>query len=49
MKKTCEKLAEAVGAYLFEYDNPVPDYGLRKILRDRLRSLLATLKSEERP
>lgn len=33
-------LREAAREYLSECDNPVPDYGYRKILRDHLRKLV---------
>lgn len=34
-----ERLQKAVLAYLSECDNPVPDYGYRRTLRDHLRQL----------
>ena len=34
-----EELEAAVLAYLSECDNPVPDYGYRRTLRNRLREL----------
>lgn len=38
-EKTSE-LERAVLAYLSEFDNPVPDYGYRRTLRNRLRELV---------
>ena len=35
-----EALAEAVRAYLREYDNPVADYVLRRRLRERLAEIV---------
>ena len=35
------KLRQAVWDYLSEVDNPVPDYGLRVLLRNRLRELVS--------
>jgi hypothetical protein len=34
-----EKLRKAVRDYISEYDNPVPDYALRRSLRNQLREL----------
>ena len=34
-----DELKAAVLAYLSEFDNPVPDYGYRRTLRNRLREL----------
>jgi hypothetical protein len=34
-----ERLEKAVLAYLSEYDNPVPDYSYRRVLRNRLRDM----------
>lgn len=39
IKKTSE-LEKAVTAYLSEFDNPVPDYGYRRTLRNRLRDMV---------
>lgn len=35
-----DDLRKAVLAYLSEYDNPVPDYPYRRVLRNRLRELV---------
>jgi hypothetical protein len=35
-----EKLEAAVRDYLREYDNPVPDYALRRQLRERMAKLV---------
>lgn len=34
-----ERLQKAVLAYLSECDNPVPDYGYRRTLRNQLRQM----------
>ena len=34
-----ERLQNAVLAYLSEIDNPVPDYGYRRTLRNQLREI----------
>ncbi len=41
-------LREAVREYLSEVDNPVPDYGFRKTLRDRLRKLVGASDQPKR-
>lgn len=33
------ELKRAVIAYLSEFDNPVPDYNYRRVLRNRMREL----------
>lgn len=35
-----ERLQKAVLAYLSECDNPVPDYGYRRTLRNHMRALV---------
>ncbi len=35
-----DELEAAVLAYLSEFDNPVPDYGYRRTLRNNLRKLV---------
>lgn len=40
MIRELDKLKYAVLAYLSECDNPVPDYGYRRNLRNRLRTLV---------
>lgn len=35
-----ERLQKAVLAYLSECDNPVPDYGYRRTLRNHLRQIV---------
>lgn len=44
--KSYDELLEAVKQYLSEFDNPVPDYGYRVLLRKRLRDLV-TEKGEK--
>jgi hypothetical protein len=39
-RKDWVELSEAVLAYLSECDNPVPDHGYRRTLRDHLRKLV---------
>jgi hypothetical protein len=39
-KRDLDELSAAVLAYLSECDNPVPDYSLRRVLRNRLRELV---------
>lgn len=34
-----ERLQKVVLAYLSEFDNPVPDYGHRRTLRNQLRQM----------
>lgn len=43
-------LMEAVAAYLSEVENPVPDYGYRRVLRDHMaKCLLAAQTSRKVP
>lgn len=35
-----ERLQKAVLAYISEFDNPVPDYGYRRTLRNQLRAMV---------
>lgn len=43
------ELHTAVTAYLAEVDNPVPDYALRRALRDKLRALVGAPPAPVRP
>lgn len=41
-------LIEAVAAYLSEVENPVPDYGYRRVVRDRMAKCLAAAQASRR-